>query len=70
MNTAKALAQLELPTQFLGRISKYNFGQNLLTELVSYDVGVKHVVAAPEPTSLAVVEVDSSGAASYSFYLN
>ena len=70
MNTAKALAQLELPTQFLGRISKDNFGQNLLTELVSYDVGVKHVVAAPEPTSLAVVEVDSSGAASYSFYLN
>ena len=32
MNTAKALAQLELPTQFLGRISKDNFGQNLLTE--------------------------------------
>lgn len=70
MNTAKALAQLGLPTQFLGRISKDNFGQNLLTELASYDVGVKHVVAAPEPTSLAAVEVDSGGAASYSFYLN
>lgn len=70
MNTAKALAQLGLPTQFLGRISKDNFGQNLLTELASYDVGVKHVVAAPEPTSLAAVEVDGSGAASYSFYLN
>lgn len=70
MNTAKALAQLELPTQFLGRVSKDNFGKGLLTELVSYNVGIKHVVAAAEPTSLAVVEVNSKGAASYSFYLN
>lgn len=70
MNTAKALAQLELPTQFLGRVSKDNFGKGLLTELVSYNVGIKHVVAAAEPTSLAVVEVNRKGAASYSFYLN
>lgn len=70
MNTAKALAQLELPTQFLGRVSKDNFGKGLLAELVSYNVGIRHVVAATEPTSLAVVEVNRKGAASYSFYLN
>jgi fructokinase len=69
LNTAKALAQLGAPAEFLGRISKDNFGQQLMAEIDQYGVGTKYLVSAQEPTSMAVVQLDDAGAASYSFYL-
>jgi fructokinase len=69
LNTAKALAQLGEPTEFLGRISKDTFGNQLLAEINHYGVGTKYLISAAEPTSMAVVQLDATGSASYSFYL-
>jgi fructokinase len=69
LNTAKTFAQLGEPTEFLGRISKDNFGRQLLAEITEFGVGTKHLISASEPTSMALVQMDAAGSASYSFYL-
>jgi len=68
-NVARAVARLGRRCQFLGRLSDDAFGLRLRGAL--RDAGVTLAVSAstPAPTTLALAEVDSDGAANYRFYL-
>ena len=69
-NTAVALARLSTPTSMLARISRDAFGAQLRAWLSANDVGLRYVVDAAEPTTLAIVSVDESGVARYTFHLH
>jgi fructokinase len=66
-NAAVALARLEVGTALLARLSGDSFGHRLRSHLVGNGVDLSLAVAATEPSSLAIVSVDESGAASYRF---
>jgi fructokinase len=68
-NVAIALARAGVKTQLLARISGDPFGQKIRKRLLDNKVGLDYAIAAKEPTSLAIASIGSSGAASYSFYV-
>ena len=68
-NAARAVARLGVPTWFLGALSADRFGRLLRATLAGDGVGLDHAPTVPEPTSLALAEVDAAGTASYRFYL-
>lgn len=68
-NTALALARLDVPTSFLGRISTDPFGQMLAQRLAEAGVDLSLTSRGAEPTTLAVAEVDGDGLADYQFYV-
>ena len=68
-NAAVALARLGTPTAMLARVSGDAFGQRLRQRLRDNAVDRRFVVDAAEPTTVAVVDIDGSGGARYSFYL-
>jgi fructokinase len=68
-NTAVALGRLGSPTAFCSRTSTDAFGQALLDGLRRASVDVSAVQRGPEPTTLAVATIDTSGSAAYSFYV-
>ncbi|TJZ99055.1 carbohydrate kinase family protein [Actinacidiphila oryziradicis] len=67
-NTAVALARLGTPTRFLGRFSNDVFGTLFRTRLSDSGVDLTGSVAAPEPSTLAVADLDETGQATYTFY--
>src|SRR4051794_12082100 len=67
-NTARAVARLEQPVAFLGRLSRDRFGRELERLLRADGVTLDATRRSDEPTTLAVAEVDEHGAASYGFY--
>ncbi|MFI6297786.1 carbohydrate kinase [Nonomuraea sp. NPDC050790] len=67
-NTAVALGRLGSDTRFLGRISGDVFGRLFLERLAGAGVDVSAVVAAAEPSTLAVASLDDAGRAVYSFH--
>jgi fructokinase len=67
-NTAVALARLGTPTRFRGRLSDDVFGRLFRSRLEESGVDLTGCVAAPEPSTLAVAEVDAEGRAAYSFH--
>ncbi|MFF0430984.1 carbohydrate kinase [Streptomyces sp. NPDC004327] len=67
-NTAVALARLGTPARFLGRLSDDVFGRLFRAHLESSGVDLTAAVRAPEPSTLAVAELDGRGQASYSFH--
>lgn len=67
-NTAVALARLATPTRFLGRISGDVFGRLFRDHLAGSGVDLSRTVAAREPSTLAVADVDEDGRADYSFH--
>jgi fructokinase len=67
-NVARTIGRLEQPATYLGRISTDGFGGRLRRELEADGVGTATVVATDAPTTLALVEVDASGGATYRFY--
>ena len=67
-NTALALARLEVPTSFLGRLSTDAFGRMLAQRLAADGVDLSLTSLGSEPTTLAVAEVDGDGLADYQFY--
>ncbi|QPP05970.1 carbohydrate kinase [Streptomyces bathyalis] len=67
-NTAVALARLATPTRFLGRISGDVFGRLFRDHLSGSGVDLSRTVAAREPSTLAVADVDEDGRADYSFH--
>ncbi|MFM2024836.1 MAG: hypothetical protein RLZZ56_849 [Actinomycetota bacterium] len=69
-NVAIALARLEAPHTFLARISTDSFGQQITKKLNDNNVNTNHKVVTDEPTTLAVVSINSQGSPSYSFYVN
>ncbi|HEX7661940.1 MAG TPA: carbohydrate kinase [Pseudonocardiaceae bacterium] len=69
-NTAVALGRLGAPVAFLGRLSTDAFGEVLLRRLRAAHVDVNLVRRGAEPTTLAVVSLDSDGSARYAFYVD
>ena len=70
LNTARTVARLGIPSHFLGGVSSDPFGQRILRLLADDGVvlGLGEPVSAP--TTLAIAEIDESGAASYRFLLD
>jgi fructokinase len=69
-NTARAVARLGAPTSFLGRLSTDAFGVVLARELATDGADLSLVSYGPEPTTLAVAELDGDGLAEYEFYVH
>ena len=70
LNTARALARLGIPTQFLGRLSTDAFGKQLKDLLVADGGDLSLTSFGPEPTTLAITEVDRDGHAAYRFVID
>ena len=67
-NTARTIARLGVPVTFLGRLSGDRFGRAMATILDDDGVQLACPEPAPEPTTLALAEIDG-GQAQYRFYL-
>ncbi|HEX9528380.1 MAG TPA: PfkB family carbohydrate kinase [Streptosporangiaceae bacterium] len=68
-NTARTIGRLGLAPAFLGRLSRDRFGRLLRASLDQDGVRLSVPEPVDAPTTLAVVEVDTEGAAHYGFYL-
>jgi fructokinase len=66
-NTARALARLGVPTAFLGRLSDDVFGRQMASLLISDGASLALTSIGPEPTTIAIADVDSEGFAEYQF---
>jgi fructokinase len=69
-NTARALARLGVPTAFLGRLSDDVLGRQLASLLESDGASMAMATSGPEPTTIAVAEVDGDGLAEYQFLVD
>ncbi|MBE4733523.1 MULTISPECIES: carbohydrate kinase family protein [Streptomyces] len=67
-NTAVALARLGTPARFLARLSGDLFGRLFRAHLEASGVDLSYAVAAAEPSTLAVAELDARGQAAFSFH--
>ncbi|WP_407917509.1 carbohydrate kinase family protein [Kitasatospora sp. NE20-6] len=67
-NTAVALARLGTPVRFRGRLADDVFGRLFRAQLAGSGVDLSGCVAAGEPSTLAVAQVDGEGRATYSFH--
>ncbi|MFF1546327.1 carbohydrate kinase [Streptomyces sp. NPDC058291] len=67
-NTAVALARLGTPARFLARLSGDVFGRLFRAHLEASGVDLSYAVAAAEPSTLAVAELDPAGQATFSFH--
>jgi fructokinase len=67
-NTARTLGRLEQPVSYLGRVSTDRFGTRLRQMLIDDRVHLDTAVATEDPTTLALAELDPTGAARYRFY--
>jgi fructokinase len=68
-NTARALARLEVPTAFLGRLSNDVFGRQMAGLLASDGASLALTSTGPEPTTIAIADVDGEGFAEYQFLI-
>ena len=68
-NTSRAVARLGGEVSFVGAISTDRFGSMLVAQLAADGVSVAGVRRVEAPTTLAVAEVDATGAAMYRFYI-
>ncbi|MEV6336714.1 carbohydrate kinase [Nocardia vinacea] len=69
-NVAVGLARLRTPVRMLARLGADPLGGRIRKYLQDNDISLDHVVAAAEPTSLAVVDVDAMGTAHYDFRID
>jgi fructokinase len=67
-NVARTIGRLEQPVSYLGRISTDGFGKRLREQLEADGVALGSAIATDAPTTLALAELDASGAAQYHFY--
>lgn len=67
-NTARTLGRLEQDVHYLGCLSDDGFGARLRAQLEEDDVALDTAVDTPLPTTLALAELDETGAATYRFY--
>jgi fructokinase len=68
-NAAVALARLGAETSLLCRLSGDAFGRQIRAHLTERGVDLGMAVPATEPTTLAVLALDTAGGADYGFYL-
>ena len=64
-NVAVGIARLGEPAAMLARISRDRLGSLLRRHLADNGVDLRHVVAADEPATLAVVSLDEAGLKGY-----
>lgn len=69
-NTAKAVARLGYPTNFVGGISTDEHGRAVEIELMSSGVDLSLVYRGDLPTALAIATIDENGLAHYDFELD
>jgi len=69
-NTARALARLGVPTQFLGRLSTDVYGRQLRDLLEADGADLSLTSFGPESTTLAIANVGSEGHAAYRFVID
>ncbi len=69
-NTARAVARLGVPVEFVGALSDDRFGTLLRQRLVADGVGVAHAPMTTLPTTLAAAELNAGGGARYRFYID
>ena len=68
-NVAIGLSRLDIEVSLLARIGTDPFGRMLSAHLADNGVSDRDLVTADESTTLAVAALDSSGGASYDFYV-
>jgi fructokinase len=68
-NAARACSRLGAPVALVAAISTDPFGERLMAALRSDGVAIDQVQRVDRPTTLAVAELDATGAATYRFYL-
>jgi fructokinase len=68
-NTARTLARLGAATTFFGGLADDRFGRLLRGALDAEGVAIGVPARSGAPTTLALVDLDQSGVASYAFYL-
>ncbi|MSO27710.1 MAG: carbohydrate kinase [Candidatus Nanopelagicales bacterium] len=70
LNTARTISRLDVSASFLGGISTDAFGNRMVRLLA--DDGVHYALGSqvPEPTTLAIAELDENGAATYRFVMD
>jgi fructokinase len=66
-NLARTVARLEEPVAYLGRISSDRHGVVLREQLAADGVRLDAIVPTDDPTTVAIVELDADGVASYRF---
>ncbi|HEY7046319.1 MAG TPA: carbohydrate kinase [Jatrophihabitantaceae bacterium] len=69
LNVAVGLARLGQPTELMARFSTDTFGRRLRDFAERNGVGLSAAVDAPQPTTLALINLDEQRKASYDFYL-
>jgi len=69
-NTAVALSRLGTPASMLARLSDDAFGVALRKRFTDNDVDLRWAVDATESTTLAIVGLNESGGARYTFHLH
>jgi fructokinase len=69
-NVAVGLSRLGVPARMLARLGSDFLGVRLRRHLESNGVEMDHVVAAAEPSSLAIVDVSPEGVADYDFRID
>lgn len=68
-NSAISTARLGVQAQFLGRVSRDFFGDQLISNLEANGVDTSRVVRTDQPTTLAFVKKTETGEARYAFYV-
>jgi len=66
-NTARALGRLAVTNAFLGRLSDDVFGRQMASLLISDGTSLALTSIGPEPSTIAIADVDSDGFAEYQF---
>jgi len=69
-NTARTIGRLGGDVAWLGRLSRDRFGRGMRDRLVQDSVSPALIVDTDDPTTLALAELDASGAATYRFYVD
>lgn len=70
LNTARTVARLGQPASFLGGVSTDAFGRRIQALLDADGVVLGLGAGVPEPTTLAIAQLDESGAATYRFLMD
>ncbi len=69
LNTARTIARLGMPATFLGGVSTDAFGNRIMRLLGDDGVVLGLGAQVPEPTTLAIAQIDEHGAATYRFMM-
>ena len=69
-NAAHALARLGIEVEFIGGLSRDEYGVRMRKEFEDDGVGLAFTPDFDQPTCLAIVSVDKDGGASYEFQID